>query len=38
METKLEYLLNSGNILNMSDIQKYRRNKKSEKDGYLRSN
>ena len=38
METKLEYLLNSGNILNMSDIQKYCRNKKSEKDGYLRSN
>ena len=38
METKLEYLLNSSNILNMFEIQKYRRNKKSEKDGYLRSN
>ena len=36
METNLEYLLDSGNILNMFEIQIYR-NKISQKDGYLHS-
>ena len=36
METNLIYLLDSGNILNMFEIQKCR-NKISQKDGYLHS-
>ena len=36
METNLIYLLDSGNILNMFEIQKCR-NKIPQKDGYLHS-
>ena len=36
METKLEHLLDSGNTLNMFEIQKYLNNI-FEKDGYLHS-
>ena len=36
MEAKLEHLLDSGNTLNMFEIQKYL-NKIFEKDGYLHS-